>query len=153
MDEQKKTYNYGYDEYQNDIRNLLEMIHVETKYDYHIIGVARGGLVPATHLSNLMDCKMSVMKFQTRHGNVDEKCEWYGKPEYVNPMDRFIVIDEIYDSGKTIKQIQSDISKSSVSKNQISYYTIYGNKKAHDDNVTYLHESNGRWIIFPWERL
>lgn len=149
----QRTYNYGYDEYQNDIRNLLKMIRQETKNEYHVIGIERGGLVPATHMSNLLSCQMSVIRFQTRHGIVDKETRWYGKPAVITANDRFIIMEDIYDSGKTIKQIQKDLDDAGLGREQVSYYTLFGNSKAKDDGVIYLHESLDRWIVFPWERV
>ena len=152
----KDKYNYQYDQYQNDIRNLKLMIEPLKQHpnigNFMIIGVARGGLTPALHLSNILNCKMSYMKFQTRHGDVDKTVSWYNAPETIHASDRYVIIEDIYDSGKTMKAIQKYVKEKGLEK-QFSYYTLYGNKKAREDRVTYLHETLGRWIVFPWERI
>ena len=146
-------YNYYYDEYYNDISKLYDrFINVVNP---HIVGVYRGSLPIATHLSNILDCPMSIVKFQSYDGK-DEQAEWLlnltedktirDKPQFFPTL---IVIDDVYDTGKTFRAIK----KLPEFKDNITcrLITLFGN--ANDDDVHYLHEQLYRWIIYPWERV
>ena len=149
------NYNYYYDQYYKDITDIFE--RYKNIRNLHIVGVYRGSLPIATHLSNVLDCPMSIIKFQSRDG-VDEKAEWmlnltddvsirpYKSTQFYPTL---LVVDDVYDTGKTfraIKQLPEFI-------NNPDYHCIalFGNKN--DDGVTYIHEQLFRWIVYPWERV
>ena len=63
--------------------------------------------------------------------------------------DNLVVIEDIYDTGKTIGLIQQ-MMKDEYSNHSVRYYSLFGNKN--DVGVVYLREKNKKWISFPWER-
>ena len=63
--------------------------------------------------------------------------------------DNLVVVEDIYDTGKTIGLIQQ-LMKDEYSNHSVSYYSLFGKKN--DDGVVYLREKNNKWISFPWER-
>jgi hypoxanthine phosphoribosyltransferase len=92
---------------------------------------------------------MSVIKYQSyckdrQQKQITKEPEWLVS-EMIRPKN-VLVIDDIYDTGSTIRQCQKLIG--SVNWN-ITYLTIFG--KENDDDVEYLRENDGRWIVFPWE--
>ena len=155
MSDMINKYNYYYDQYYKDITHIFE--RYKDKPNLHIVGIYRGSLPLATHLSNVLDCPMSIIKFQSRDG-VDEKAEWmlnltddvsirpYKSTQFYPTL---LVVDDVYDTGKTfraVKQLPEFI-------NNPDYHCIalFGNKN--DDGVTYIHEQLFRWIVYPWERV
>jgi len=155
MSDMINKYNYYYDQYYKDITDIFE--RYKDKPNLHIVGIYRGSLPIATHLSNVLDCPMSIIKFQSRDGE-DEKAEWmlnltddvsirpYKATQFYPTL---LVVDDVYDTGKTfraIKQLPEFI-------NNPDYHCIalFGNKN--DDGVTYIHEQLFRWIVYPWERV
>ena len=155
MSDMINKYNYYYDQYYKDITDIFE--RYKDKPNLHIVGIYRGSLPIATHLSNIFDCPMSIIKFQSRDG-VDEKPEWmlnltddvsirpYKSTQFYPTL---LVVDDVYDTGKTfraVKQLPEFI-------NNPDYHCIalFGNKN--DDGVTYIHEQLFRWIVYPWERV
>ena len=155
MSDMINKYNYYYDQYYKDITDIFE--RYKDKSNLHIVGIYRGSLPIATHLSNVLDCPMSIIKFQSRDGE-DEKAEWmlnltddvsirpYKATQFYPTL---LVVDDVYDTGKTfraIKQLPEFI-------NNPDYHCIalFGNKN--DDGVTYIHEQLFRWIVYPWERV
>ena len=96
-------YNYCYDNYELDVEGIVNTY--KKIPNPHIVGVYRGSLPVATHLSNLLECPMSIIKFQHMDGN-DKKAEWLLnltedvsiRPEGTKQFfPRLIVIDDIYD--------------------------------------------------------
>ena len=146
-------YNYYYDEYFNDMATLYD--RYVNRVNPHVVGVYRGSLPIATHLSNVLECPMSIIKFQSYDGN-DKKAEWLlnltedkslrDKPQFFPYL---IVIDDIYDTGNTFRAIK----KLPEFQNNPDYSltALFGN--ANKDNVFYQHEQLYRWIVFPWERV
>ena len=148
-------YNYYYDQYYQDITDIFE--RYKNIRNLHIVGVYRGSLPIATHLSNVLDCPMSIIKFQSRDGE-DEKAEWmlnltddvsvrpYKATQFYPTL---LVVDDVYDTGKTFRAIK----KLPEFINNPDYHclTLFGN--ANDDDVNYIHEQLYRWIVYPWERV
>ena len=147
-----ENYNYYYDQYYNDVITLKE------RYDKipnpHIVSIYRGSLPLGTHLSNALNCPLSIVKYQSRDGE-DSKAEWLlnlTSDESVRPTPRFfphlIVVDDIYDTGKTFRAVKA---LSEFQDNpDYSLVALFGNKNK--DGVHYLHEQLRKWIVFPWER-
>ena len=101
-------YHYYYDQYTKDIRLLVE--HFDKLPRPHIVGVYRGSLPIATHLSNVLKCPMSIIRFQLRDGD-DIKPEWILNnigisATWKTPGETIIVIEDIYDTGNTMRAIQ-----------------------------------------------
>ena len=61
---------YKYGQYNKDIHYIAENIEFS-----HVIGIYRGSLPIATHLSNIKNVKMSIIGFQTRDGK-DKSPAW-----------------------------------------------------------------------------
>jgi hypoxanthine phosphoribosyltransferase len=138
MDVNRNNYNYSFEEYENDIRSLRKTLS-EIK-NIHLVAIHRGSIPIVVHLSNLLNCDMSIIKLDTSphflSNNFKEK-------------DNLIVIEDIYDTGKTIGLIQQ-LMKDEYSNHSVSYYSLFGRKN--DDGVVYLKENDKKWITFPWEK-
>ena len=143
-------YHYYYDQYTKDIRHWIQ--HFEKFPRPHIVGIYRGSLPLATHLSNVLKCPMSIIRYQSRDGS-DEKPEWVINnmgftSTWKTPGETTIVVDDIYDTGRTMRAIQQmDEFKYHP---DVVYTCLFGSKN--EDHVGYLNERISRWIVFPWER-
>ena len=144
-------YHYYYDQYTKDIRHWIQ--HFEKFPRPHIVGIYRGSLPIATHLSNVLKCPMSIIRYQSRDGS-DEKPEWVINnmgftSTWKTPGETTIVVDDIYDTGRTMRAIQQmDEFKYHP---DVVYTCLFGSKN--EDHVGYLNERISRWIVFPWERV
>ena len=141
-------YNYYYDQYYKDITDIVE--RHEATPNLHVVGVYRGSLPIATHLSNALECPMSIIKFQSRDGS-DDKAEWMLnltddvslRPEKSKQFfPTLLVVDDVYDTGKTFRAIK----ELPEFKQNPDYHCIalFGNEN--NDGVTYIHEQLYRWI-------
>ena len=143
-------YHYYYDQYTKDIRHWIQ--HFKKQPRPHIVGIYRGGLPIATHLSNVLKCPMSIIRFQLRDGD-DIKPEWILNnigisATWKTPGETIIVIEDIYDTGNTMRAIQQmDELKNHP---DVIYKALWGSKN--DDGVGFLNERISKWIVFPWER-
>ena len=144
-----ENYNYYYDEYYYDVATLAQRYK---KITYpHIISIYRGSLPLGVHLSNILKCPLSIVKYQSRDGQ-DSKAEWLLNltNERKNPkfFPHLIVVDDIYDTGKTFRAVKA--LPEFHNNPDYSLMALFGNDN--DDGVHYLHEQLYRWIVFPWER-
>jgi len=95
---------------------------------------------------------MSIIRYQSRDGS-DEKPEWVINnmgftSTWKTPGETTIVVDDIYDTGRTMRAIQQmDEFKYHP---DVVYTCLFGSKN--EDHVGYLNERISRWIVFPWER-
>jgi hypoxanthine phosphoribosyltransferase len=147
-------YNYYYDEYYKDVSDIVD--RCKDIPNPHIVGVYRGSLPLAVHLSNVLECPMSIIKFQSRDGE-DKKAEWLLnltedesiRPEKCKFFPKLIVVDDVYDTGTTFRAIKE--LPEFHNNPDYSLIALFGNKN--EDGVNYLHEQLYRWIVYPWERV
>jgi len=123
-------------EYEVLLGGILQDIE-KTDYDV-VIGIKRGGLVPAVHLSNLLGVPMEVVELQKRDGDGvfrSGDLSKYNKP---------LIVDDICDTGETLEELHLHLPKADVA--------VLINKTI-SDKVTYsgTDHSNNMWIVFPWE--
>ena len=99
-----------FDDFKDYIDNIVDKIKEKNvKYNY-IIGLTRGGLIPATVISHKLDVPMLASNWAT-----DRK-----KPSLTlmdildNPRNKVLLVDEILDSGKTISSFMDIHGKTDV---------------------------------------
>ena len=142
---EKETYFYTFEEYKSDLGSLKYT--VSGIKNLHLIAVYRGSIPLTVHLSNLLKCKMSIIKLETRNGNVEEA---KFVSNNIKENDHLVVLEDIYDTGNTIRLIQQMMNVK-YKDHSIRYYSLFG--KTNDAGVVYLKENNNKWIVFPWETI
>ena len=131
-----KTY-YTWRDYEADISRVKDF-----KFD-HVVGIYRGSLPMAVHISNVFDVPMSIVGFQTRDGK-DKQPYMIKSGEAPT---KLLIVDDIYDSGYTMKEVIKMLSHYTADK--IQGFCLFGKKN--NFNVSYANEHDGSWIVFPWE--
>jgi hypothetical protein len=134
------------------IWTLKDEIEKEFKPDI-IVGIARGGLVPAVRLSHISDnilMRVVDVKFYT---DIEKRME---KPEITAPLTENIenmnvlIIDDVADTGKTLVAIKKHIIEKKAKSIKIA--VIAKKPKSIIDPDYYVFETD-KWIIFPWEKM
>ena len=131
---------YDWYDYNYDIINVRDF-----EFD-HVVGIYRGSLLMAVHISNVFKVPMSIVGFQTRDGKDNEPYMIHKTGHAPNNM---LVVDDIYDTGKTMKKVMQFLSYWRADK--IQGFCLYGKKN--NLNVSYANEHKGHWIVFPWEEM
>ena len=111
----------------------------------HIVGIARGGLVPAVMLSHQLNLPMETLGVSFR----DNKATHHTKFKPIKDA-RYLIVDDINDSGTTFKVV-TDIFKN----RRLNHRTAaLINKEKSDFNVDFYGEMfyHDNWINFPWEK-
>ena len=128
---------YDWQDYEVDMRRVRDF-----KFD-HVVGIYRGSLPMAVHVSNVFDVPMSIVGFQTRDGKDNEPYMIKAGPS----PEKMLIVDDIYDTGHTMKRVMGFLSH--YSGDRIQGFCLFG--KENNFNISYANEHDGSWIVFPWE--
>ena len=148
---------YSYNDIHNHTLRLLAKIQAShyynapVRFDY-IVGVARGGLLPATILSHHMGIPLRPLSWSTRdHASSvhDENIK-----EDLRDGKRVLLVDDINDSGKTFVEILEDWEYDELSTLGVvtlaSVFQRYSTVLPSNFYSVFLDHDD--WIGFPWER-
>ena len=151
-DHKNKLY-YQWKDYDKDIKGVDWL-----EFD-HVIGIYRGSLGMATHISNIRNIPMSIVGFQTRDGE-DKSPYWIHNTTQKNNQSyakgsKILIVDDIYDTGTTMKKVIEFVKKERTKPSpmpQIMTYCLFGKDAPEGTNLVYSNLHDGSWVVFPWER-
>ena len=140
----------------------IEILKSDWRPDY-VVGLTRGGLTPAVMLSHFLGVPMHTLKVSLRDDdpNGSESNCWM--PEDVTDGKNILIVDDINDTGETLKWIREDWDKS-VFKGDIDYWwhkrvkiAVLVNNLASKEEVDFSTDEINKaedpcWIVFPWEK-
>jgi hypoxanthine phosphoribosyltransferase len=185
----KKIY-YSWSEVEGACLDIARQLNNDKWRPDYIVGITRGGLVPATLLSQYMGVKMHTLNVSLRDGEGGESNLWMAEDAfgYVNKEDREIVtiegsgipiesdptdpkirkkiliVDDINDTGATIKWIKDDWCSGCLPDNyhwnniwheNVRFAVLADNLASKEDTDYSVWEVNKAeklcWLVFPWE--
>ena len=153
-DDMKRVY-YTPTQINGYILNIARQMYKDDFRPEYIVGVTRGGLVPAVKLSQYLDIPMHAL------GKDETNC-WMSEDAFNGK--NILVVDDINDTGFTIGQIKQDWRSSCLPSDDkwlntwghnVRFATCIHNE-ASDQTVDYYGLSinkfeNPEWCVFPWE--
>jgi hypoxanthine phosphoribosyltransferase len=113
-----------------------------------IVGLARGGLVPAVILSHIMNVKMIPISYSSKKGQGEYK--QYENTLPLIPYKNILIMDDIIDSGHTMKEVHDYYADLGHSVKIASLYWKEGSVIEPEYYWQYLTKDDP-WIIFSWE--
>lgn len=141
----------------NDIDNLIDtvvnQINDSTFKPELIIGLARGGLIPAGILSYKFACKVETIRWSYMDIRHEDKAAltqlFYTEDQNI------LIVDDLCDSGKTIKAVTEYAATFCKNKN-VKIATLINNIGLETNLVDFTGRNIDRnfekqWFIFPWE--
>lgn len=138
---------YTYDRFFTDITILAEQIKASGVKYTHIVGLVRGGLIPAVVLSHKLGLPLRAVQWQTRdksdHNHIADSVRdeiHTGTPLFV---------DDLIDSGETASQIFDELGGEVDF--AVLYYNIAQSIKPRYFVNTIDRNVDERWIVFWWE--
>jgi len=142
----KKSVSY---EYISFIVDLLSQ-RVGTDYDY-IIGIGRGGLIPATMLAYKLNKKVLAFGVNTYNDQVQEDNYYlYQQPKLLKSKSKYLVVDDICDSGNTFNIFKKQYEHNEL--HTFEYAALFAkDKSSHMIDYYGLSVSEGIWLDFAWE--
>jgi len=145
---------YSWEDYNKDMK-ATDWITFD-----HVVGIYRGSLGMAAHLSNVRNVPMSIVGFQTRDGE-DKKPYWIHNATTADTSwseldegQHILIVDDIYDTGHTMNNVQEFVKRERTKPStmpRVSGYCLFGKENA--KNIVYSQPHDGSWIVFPWETL
>ena len=131
----------------NCMNKIIREINLYSSKPDIVIGIQRGGLIPAVHLSHYYDVPLQTMTVSFRDQSNVVGFDVLAK---VDPNRKTLIIDDINDSGKTFNYIKN---RNKNNKN-ITYCSLVDNLNS-DFQVNYfgieIDKKEEQWVVFPWE--
>ncbi|WP_297437276.1 phosphoribosyltransferase [Thermococcus sp.] len=116
-----------------------------------IVGVARGGLIPAVRLSHILgDLEIKVIDVKFYKG-VDERME---KPVITIPLHgefknkKVVVVDDVSDTGKTLEVVIDEVKRAGAKEVKVACLSMKPWTKVVPDFYVFRTD---KWVVFPWE--
>jgi hypothetical protein len=138
----------GWHEIEKAVTALANAVKREFDPDM-IVGVARGGLIPAVRLSHLLGDKLLRIIHVKYYKDINLRKE---KPELWadigKPKGKVLVVDDVADTGTTLEFVVRYLKEKGVTDIRIA--TIAWKPKSRLKPDFYVYETD-KWIVFPWE--
>ena len=146
---------YSWQDFDESIQILTNYITMSLWTPDYIVGVKRGGLVPAIKLSHILNKPLIMMSCQLRDSK-DKEVRLYEVEEIPNDKN-ILIVDDICDSGITMSQIMVQFFTNLFHPNNIKTCSLIYNTDQKFIVDYYAQEidrsKEDRWIIFPWENI
>lgn len=144
---------YSWNNFDTDISQLSQQIKDSGWTPDYIVGVKRGGLIPAIKLSHFFEKPMIMMSCQLRDSS-DTEVRLYEVEEI--PKDKnILIVDDMCDSGVTLSKIMLKFVANGFDISHIRTCALFYNTEQKfivDFYTQCLNRSKDQeWIIFPWE--
>ena len=165
----KKIY-HTWQDVESQTQEILHQIFIKDNWrpDY-VVGLTRGGLVPANLISQYIGCRMETLKVSLRDGTECESNLWMAEDAFGHEMYKpknILIVDDINDTGATLNYIREDWMSSCFPKdkrwkevwgNNVRVACLYDNESSKSkldiaySAVTINKADKDVWIVFPWE--
>lgn len=137
-----------------DVRAVADKVAKGAWQPDFVIGIGRGGLVPAVYISHQLNLPMLSIDHSSRVP--DFAGELLGKvAEKSSNGTRLLFVDDINDSGGTIQEIRSLLATEGCDESNLRFAVLIDNRssKARVDysGQTIDRSQDKRWFVFPWE--
>lgn len=121
-----------------------------------VVGLGRGGLVPAVYLSHRLNVPMlSVDHSSKMPGFADELLVKLAAMSSSGT--QFLFIDDINDSGGTIEYIKALLNEHHAALSNVRFGVLLNNTRSRADVDLWAEHidrnTDKRWFVFPWESL
>jgi uncharacterized protein len=162
---------------ENHVQEILRQIQQDGWRPDYVVGLTRGGLVPANLISQYLECSMETLKVSLRDDtSAPESNLWMAEDafgyEVHDPMasdsgqKNILIVDDINDTGATLNYIKKDWQSSCLPNdpkwnniwgNNVRIAVLYDNESSKSElNVDYSAVTINKaeedsWIVFPWE--
>ena len=159
----KKIY-YTWPDVERQTQEILRQLQRDAWRPDYVVGLTRGGLVPANLISQYLEVPMECLKVSLRDDNSPESNLWMAEDAYEQK--RILIVDDINDSGATLNWIKEDWQESCLPEadrwckiwgDNVRVATLVDNESSASElNVSYTAVGLNKaeedvWIVFPWE--
>ena len=163
---------YTWKDIEHMIQSINNLMYADQWRPDYVVGLTRGGLVPAVMLSNMTGIKMHTLDVRFRDGDTQESNAWMAEDAFGMPEadsggagKNILILDDINDTGRTFKWIQQDWQSgcfaghhhwNNVWGNNVRTAALIDNGASEFGEVDYTALEINKaekdvWVVFPWE--
>ncbi len=116
-----------------------------------IIGVARGGLIPAVRISHILgDIEMRVIDVKFYKDIGERREEPIVTIPIHGPLDgkKVLIVDDVSDTGRTMEVVMGEVKKAGAEEVKVACLAMKPWTKVVPDFYVFRTDE---WIVFPWE--
>jgi xanthine phosphoribosyltransferase len=143
-----------YERFLDEVETLARLLEADSWKPDFLVGIGRGGLVPAAYLSHRTGLQMlSVDHSSGEAGFGDELLDKLAKK--ITSGSNILIVDDINDSGGTIQYlraaIEAKIGEPDRLRVAVLVHNVRSRAKAEYHGSEIDREQDKRWYVFPWE--
>jgi xanthine phosphoribosyltransferase len=143
-----------YERFLDEVETLARLLEADSWRPDFLVGIGRGGLVPAAYLSHRTGIQMlSVDHSSGEAGFGDELLEKLAKK--ITSGRNILIVDDINDSGGTIQYlraaIEAKIAHPAGLRVAVLVHNVRSKAKAEYHGSEIDRDRDKRWYVFPWE--
>ncbi|KQU47458.1 phosphoribosyltransferase [Sphingomonas sp. Leaf339] len=136
------------------IHDLAAKLAADTWAPHFIIGVGRGGLVPAVFLSHASGLPTLSVDYSSQVKDFADE-PLVKLAARTRDGERLLFLDDINDSGRTITHLRTALAAAGAVPGAVRFATLIDNESS-AERVDYRHRTIDRrttkdWFVFPWE--
>ena len=160
----KKHY-YSWTDVERMCVSIINQMYKDNWRPDYIVGITRGGNVPATIISNMTGIRCEAIKVSLRDGSEQESNCWMAEDAHEGK--NILIVDDINDTGATFNWIMEDWPAGcypsspweQVWNNNVRFATLTDNLASEfKGQCAYTcHEINKAeedvWLVYPWENV
>ena len=143
---------------ENLTADLCRQICLDSWRPDYVVGITRGGLVPANLISQYLDVPMETLKVSLRDGKGDCESNLWMQSDAAVDEKNLLIVDDINDSGATLNWIREDWGKDVAWGRNVRVAVLYDNESSASEhtpdyagiNINKINDP--QWIVFPWEQ-
>ena len=154
------------------VHKIVNAMYAEQWRPDYIVGITRGGLVPAVMLSHLTGIRMHTLDVRLRDDDIQQTCTWMADDAYgifqqggEYEAKNILILDDINDTGATFQWIKDDWEQAHFPENQERWREVWHknvrfasivNNLSSEFEVDYSDIEVNKaeedvWIVFPYE--
>jgi len=160
--------------------NIVTQMYKDNWKPDYIVGITRGGNVPATIISNMTGIRCEAIKVALRDGESHQESNlWMAEDAYGYVSDdadkvtggplekKILIVDDINDTGSTFNWIKQDWQSGCLPNspkwdkvwgNNVRFAVLTENLSSNFDGVSYSCDEVNKaeedvWLVYPWENV
>lgn len=150
---------------EHQTQEILRQLQQDNWQPNYVVGLTRGGLIPANLISQYLEVPMETLKVSLRDDNsLPESNLWMAEDAYESK--KILIVDDINDTGATLNYIKKDWQSSclpnsdhwnNIWSNNVRVAVLYDNESSKSElsidysAVTINKAEENCWVVFPWE--
>lgn len=146
----------SYGQFLADVEALAAKLKSDHWQPDFLVGIGRGGLVPAAYLSHRTEKPMLSVDLSSGERRFAEDL-LLELAEKTRAGERILIVDDINDSGSTIERVRRAILEAAAIDTHVRVGVLLNNIRS-KARVDYWageidRETDKRWFVFPWEAM